>query len=133
MNVIENELVVGCDVDDTILMWDSPNTPGEGKVEIQFAGRPVYLTPHHYHIDLLRMYHERGYYIIVWSANGYKHATQAVKALGLEKLVSGKNGQVQVKLTKHMDDNPNAESVVGPRVYCADLTKDIDGDTSVSQ
>jgi hydroxymethylpyrimidine pyrophosphatase-like HAD family hydrolase len=133
MNVIENELVVGCDVDDTILMWDKPNDPGAGKLEVDFAGRKVYLTPHQYHVDLLRSYHERGYYIIIWSANGWRHAKQAAKLLGLEDLVSGKNGQVQVKLTKHMDDNPNAESIVGPRVYCADLTKEIDGNTSVSQ
>jgi len=123
MNVIENELVVGCDVDDTILMWKEPTIPGPGKLEVDFAGKKVYLTPHQYHVDLLRSYNERGYYIIIWSANGYRHAKQAAKVLGLEDLVSGKNGHVQVKLTKHMDDNPHADSILGPRVYCEDLTK----------
>lgn len=123
MNVLENELVVGVDVDNTILMWLEPTIPGPGKIEFTFAGKKIYLTPHQYHIDLLHMYNERGYYIIIWSANGWRHAAQAAKVLGLEDLVSGDNGHVQVKLTKYMDDNPNPASILGPRVYEEDLTK----------
>ncbi len=123
MNIIKRELIVGCDVDDTILMWDNPTVPGIGKLEIEFAGKTVYLTPHTYHVDLLKMYNKRGYYITVWSANGYEHAVNAVTALGLQELVSGDNGHIQTKLTKHMDDSTNAEGILGPRVYCDDLTK----------
>ena len=133
MKVIKSELVVGVDIDDTLLMWDSPNVDGPNKVTIEFANKKVYLTPHQYHIDLLHMYHQRGYYIVFWSANGYNHAEQAVKVLGLESLASEDSGHVQSKPCKHMDDNPNAESILGPRVYCADLTKEIDGNTAVSQ
>lgn len=119
MKVIKNELMVACDVDDTILMWDNPTVNGPGKLAVSFAGGVVYLTPHHYHVDLLRMYKERGYHVTVWSANGWRHAERACKVLGIEDVVD----VVQCKLMKHMDDNPNAESVIGPRVFCQDLTK----------
>jgi hydroxymethylpyrimidine pyrophosphatase-like HAD family hydrolase len=123
MKVIKYENVVACDIDDTILMWDSPTVSGPGKLGIAFAGSTVYLTPHHYHVDLLKMYNERGYYIIFWSANGWQHAERAVQALGLEYLADGTNGHIQAKLSKFIDDNPNAESILGARVYCKDLTK----------
>lgn len=125
MKVINNENIVGCDIDDTLLMWDSPTVEGPGKVKLDFAGGVVFLTPHHYHIQLLKTYKERGYYIIFWSANGSAHATRAVEALGLEYLADGKTGHVQGKLTKHMDDNPDSASILGPRVYCKDLTKPV--------
>ena len=64
MKVIEYENVVACDIDDTILMWDNPTINGSGKLPIEFAGGTVYLTPHNYHVDLLKMYNQRGYYII---------------------------------------------------------------------
>lgn len=123
MKVIKYENVVGCDIDDTILMWDNPTVPGIGKVEMEFAGKKVFLTPHTYHIDLLKMYLERGYYIIFWSGNGWQHAERAIKVLGLEELADGEHGHVQVKLTKHMDDSEDPKSILGPRVYCEDLTK----------
>lgn len=119
MKVIKNELMVACDVDDTILMWDTPHLQGPNKVEIAFADGVVYLTPHQYHIDLLRMYKERGYHITVWSANGWRHAERACIALGLTDVVD----VVQCKLMKHMDDSEDAGGILGPRVYCADLTK----------
>lgn len=121
MKVIKNENVVPCDIDDTILMWDNPTVNGPGKLPIQFAGRTVYLTPHNYHVDLLKTYKERGYYIVFWSANGWAHAQRAVKALGLQDLADGESGHIQSKPCKYMDDNP--DNILGPRVYCADLTK----------
>ena len=126
MKVIKYETVVACDIDDTILMWDNPTVNAPGKLAIPFAGETVYLTPHHYHVQLLKMYKERGCYVIFWSANGYRHAANAVKALGLEDIADGKRGHIQTKLAKHLDDNPNPASILGPRVYEADLTKTVD-------
>jgi hydroxymethylpyrimidine pyrophosphatase-like HAD family hydrolase len=125
MLVIKNENVVPFDIDDTLLMWDNPTVNGFGKLPINFAGRTVYLTPHNYHVDLLKVYHERGYYIIFWSANGYNHAVKAVLALGLEGYADGVNGHIQSKPCKHVDDTKDSASILGPRVYCEDLTKPI--------
>lgn len=119
MQVINTENNVMCDVDDTILMWDNPTIPGEGKVRALFAGEYVYLTPHTYHIQLLKMYKERGYTVFVWSANGVAHARQAVELLQIEKYVDF----VMTKPAKHMDDSDNAAGILGPRVYVNDLTK----------
>ncbi len=126
MKVIKYELVVGVDIDNTLLMWDNPTINDPGKLPIEFAGKTVFLTPHTYHIDLVKTYNERGYYIIFWSANGYKHCQRAVEALGLQEYADGERGHIQVKLTKHLDDNTNAASVLGPRVYEDDLTKPVE-------
>lgn len=123
MKVIKNENIIGVDIDGTLLLWIDPAVSGPGKLAIPFAGRTVYLTPHTYHVDLLKMYHERGCYLQFWSANGYRHAVRAIEALGLEYLADGENGHVQTKLCKHMDDNPNPASILGPRVFEEDLTK----------
>jgi hypothetical protein len=121
MRVIENELSVFCDVDDTILKWIEPTVPGIGKLEVEFAGKKVYLTPHQYHVDLLRMYKTRGYHITVWSANGPQHAAQAVRVLGLENIIDDARG----KPSKYMDDSSDAAAILGPRVFCEDLTKPV--------
>lgn len=119
MKVIESEVLVACDVDDTIASWIEPTVPGEGKIEIEFAGKKVYLTPHQYHIDLLKMYKERGYHITIWSANGWRHALRVITALKLEAYVD----VLQTKLTKYMDDSEDPGGILGARVFCPDITK----------
>lgn len=119
MQVLKNELTVYCDVDDTIACWLEPTVPGRNKIKIEFAGKTVHLTPHTYHIDLLKMYRERGYFVTVWSANGWRHAERVVKALGIEEFID----VVQTKPAKHMDDSTDAAAILGPRVFVDDLTK----------
>ncbi len=121
MKVIEHELSVFVDCDDTLVMWNNPTVAGPDKLDVRFAGKTVYLTPHQYHIDLVKMYKERGYYVTVWSANGWRHAKQVCEVLNLQDYVD----VVQVKPTKYMDDNPNPGSILGPRVYEDDLTKPV--------
>jgi len=123
MKVIKNENMVHVDIDDTILLWDNPTVNGPGKLHIQFAGGTVFLTPHHYHVALLKTYKERGYYVVFWSANGWAHAERAVTALELQDIADGEHGHIQSKPCKYLDDNPDANSIMGPRVFCADLTK----------
>lgn len=122
MQVIDNENIVAIDVDDTILIWDNPTVPGVGKIPLEFAGETVYLTPHTYHIQLIKMYKERGYFVIVWSANGRHHVKRAITALGIEKYVD----LGMTKLSKHLDDSDNAASILGPRVYTKDFTKPVE-------
>lgn len=119
MQVIDNELSIFIDIDDTILMWDSPTEPGIDKVEIEYADELLYLTPHYYHISLIKKYKQRGYTIFMWSANGFDHALKAVEALGLNDHVDF----VLSKPTKHMDDSDNPGSILGPRVYVEDFLK----------
>lgn len=119
MKVIENELIVFCDVDETLIKWDKPTIKAPDKLALPYAGETVYVTPHHYHVQLVKMYKERGYFVVVWSANGFQHAKNAVTSLQLEKYVD----LAMSKPTKHMDDNPNAASILGPRVFEEDITK----------
>lgn len=119
MKVIKYENSVFCDVDDTILCWINPTVNEPGKVAVPFAGKTVFLTPHQYHVDLLKMYKKRGYYVTVWSANGWEHAETACKVLELTDIVDVACG----KPSKHMDDNVDAANILGPRVFCDDLTK----------
>lgn len=119
MQIVKSELLVAVDCDDTLCMWTDPTIDGPDKITINFAGKEVYLVPHQYHIDLVKMYKKRGYHVTVWSANGWEHAEQVVIALGLTDSVD----VVQSKLTKHVDDSEDASGILGPRVYCPDLTK----------
>ncbi len=123
MQVINNELNAFVDCDNTLLMWDNPTVPGKGKLEIEYAGEKVYLTPHTYHVQIVRTYLERGYTVFIWSANGTKHAERVAKALKLEH---PNRLYVMTKPMKHLDDNPNPASILGPRVYEPDLTKPVE-------
>ncbi len=121
MQVINSENNVFIDVDNTIASWFEPTLPGHGKISISFAGETVYLTPHNYHIQLVKMYKARGYTTFVWSANGVAHAKQVVEKLGLPDYVDF----VLTKPCKHMDDSEDAASILGPRVFIDDLTKPV--------
>lgn len=113
---------VAVDVDDTLVMWDNPTVNGPGKVPVQFAGETVYLTPHTYHIQLIKMYKERGYNIFVWSANGKFHVERVINALGIKDYVDFG----MTKFCKHMDDSEDPGSILGPRVYTKDFTKPVE-------
>lgn len=130
MLLVESELTVASDIDDTLVMWDNPTVPGPGKVAVQFADKTVYLTPHHYHIDLVKMYKQRGYFVIAWSANGKDHVDRVIHALGLKDYVD----LGMTKLAKHMDDSLDANGILGPRVYVPDITKPVaqNADTNLS-
>jgi hypothetical protein len=117
MQTIDNEFVAGWDMDDTLVMWDNPTVDGPGKVKVPFAGGFVYLTPHNYHIQLLKLHKERGYFNIGWSANGRQHVVNVITALGVEDCID----LAMSKLTKHFDDSTGA--IIGPRIYIDDLTK----------
>jgi predicted phosphatase len=118
MQVIENESVIVCDVDNTLLMWDHTyKIPSEYKLKIidPYDNSINYLKPHTKHVELLRKYKGRGMTIVVWSAAGYKWALEAVKALELEDIVD----YVQTKPTKWIDDS-DANSVLGSHIYLKD-------------
>lgn len=114
MTFINNESPVVVDCDGTLLLWSNPLTPGPGKIELTYGGRKVFLTPHQYHIDLLKTYHSRGFLVIVWSANGSAHAKMVVERLQLEKFAD----IVMSKPAKYLDDKPADEWM--KRVFTGD-------------
>lgn len=118
MLVIDNELVVFFDVDDTLVKWSSLYwEPDDNK--LQFIdpndNSTVYLEPHKKHIELLKKYKGRGYIVIVWSAGGYQWAESVVKKLDLLSYVN----IVMSKPIKYVDDL-QAHEILGTRVFLED-------------
>ena len=109
----ESELTCGFDIDGTLLMWIDELTPGPGKIEMDYAGKKIYLTPHIEMIDLLKQHYIRGYSIYAWSMNGAQHAKAAITKLGLKKYVY----HTMCKFNKHMDDKSEPQDIIGTRVY----------------
>lgn len=113
MKVIENELTVEFDVDDTLLMWHQENTLIDKIIiEDPYSREKIRLTPHVDHVKLLMDYKFRGYHVTVWSAAGWQWAKAAVVALKLQAYVD----VVRTKPLKFVDDLPAGE-VLGQRVY----------------
>jgi hypothetical protein len=79
VHVIETDMTVFCDVDDTLVLWDSKNP------NMEIKGIPVEI--HHVHVEKLKQFAARGHFIVVWSAGGYEWAANVVKLLGLEETV----------------------------------------------
>lgn len=117
VKTIENDLIVVCDVDDTLVIWNNINwwSPGPGLVEFHdpLDSSRVYLKPHTSHINLLKKYKAQGYTIIVWSAGGYRWAESVVNTLGLQDIVDKRMS----KPLKYIDDLKGPEGILGSRVY----------------
>lgn len=115
MLVIENERIIASDVDDTLVLWsDNCYQPHDGAIRFvdPYDNSVVYLTPHQRHIDLLKKWKGRGYFIEVWSAAGVKWAETVVRTLKLQDTVD----LVSTKREKYLDDLL-AHEVLGMRVY----------------
>ena len=100
------------DIDDTLLLWDDIQKKTKDKVEMIYAGKKIYLTPHTGHIDLIKHWHEQGYCLYAWSNNGPKWAKNAIKKLKLKKYIY----HVMNKSSKFLDDL-EADKVLGSRVF----------------
>jgi hypothetical protein len=114
MKINENEVIVTCDVDGTLVR---PAT--ESDLIVTYITNPYDKKTYKYvihdeHIDLLRQYKGRGFYIRVWSAGGVKHAASVVKALGLD---DGTVDDVETKPMKHVDDKKDGMHIIGSRVF----------------
>ena len=114
--MIDNEMVVFFDVDDTLLMWENHNhwidKPGKKEIVCPYSNATSFLIPHKDHIDLLIKYKARGYVVIVWSAGGCRWAQAAVDVLHLNDYVDF----TMSKPLKYVDDLP-AKEILGERVY----------------
>lgn len=92
MIYVENEHIICCDVDDTLIMWSLGNSTDHKAIPLERTledGMVIveYVLPHNKHIQQLKTHKTRGHYIIVWSAGGSQWAKNAVKLLGIENYV----------------------------------------------
>lgn len=115
MQITETETIVCIDCDDTLCMWDNEfRQPHDGAIAFPdpYDNSINYLKVHQKHVDLIKKYKGRGFYIRVWSAAGYKWAESVVKTLGLEAYVDS----IETKPIKYIDDL-TGDYVLGTRVY----------------
>lgn len=104
MKVIETNNLVCFDVDDTLVMWDIPESREHEAITFNSFGYPCRLLPHHKHIELMKQFRARGHTVIVWSQGGYEWALAVVKKLGIEDCVD----VVMTKPKWIVDDLPPA-------------------------
>lgn len=118
-NFIDSELIVGIDIDNTLVTWDNASTPGPGKTEFDYYGTPVFLTLHNYHIAIVKSYFARGYFNRAWSANGRLWCKQVIDKVGLAEFVH----EVGSKPVKCLDDTKDSANITGPLIWEPDLLK----------
>lgn len=114
MRVNKHEVIIGCDVDGTLIRPATEHEDNTIKIVNPYDKQTHRYTIHSEHVELLRQYKGRGFYVKVWSAGGVLHAESVVKALGLD---DGTVDEVETKPMKHMDDKKDIEAVVGSRVF----------------
>lgn len=119
MNVIKSENIIFCDVDDTLVqMLDYENLELDtGSISILDPYDSLYTSrmPMHKNIRILKTWHARGAYVVVWSAFGYQWAETVVKALCLQDHVH----QIMSKPRAHIDDLPSTQWM-GERIWFPD-------------
>lgn len=114
MNINNNEVIIGCDIDGTLIRPTKAGEIAELTVVNPYDNKSYDYIIHNEHVELLRQYKGRGFFIRAWSANGVKHAHSVILALGLD---DGTIGSVETKPMKHMDDRKDLEAIVGARVF----------------
>lgn len=100
MKVIKSDNVIYFDIDNTLVMWNSPLEVRNKAVKFDNYGWNEHLVPNYKMIDSLKRNSEKGAYIVVWSQNGYKWALEVVRQLGLTSFVD----MVQSKPNLIFDD-----------------------------
>jgi len=114
MKIIENEQVIFCDVDETLVLHDQDTYTIGAKIVVTdpYCGTLRTLTVHQPHVQLLRERAKRGAHIKVMSAGGYQWAEAVVKALQLEDCVA----ECLSKPIAIIDDLP-IEAALGQTMY----------------
>lgn len=115
MLIIDKEMPVMIDVDETLIMDFHDEKETKGIFIPDVDGSMALRVPHKKHIKLLKDFKRRGYTIVIWSGNGWEWAASVVKALDLEKHVD----LVMSKPVKYVDDLQAVE-ILGPRIYLKD-------------
>ena len=109
--ITNKDMVVAFDVDDTLIM--DPLDDGNDVFFIDpYDSLQTRRSVHHRHVKLLKDHHAKGYFVIIWSANGAIWAERVAEALGLTKYAHA----ILAKPLKIIDDLPVTEWM-GPRIY----------------
>lgn len=112
MVVNKNETIVAIDCDETLVMHDIECYPQLQMVELNYYGHKKTLAIHQDHVELVKAYRKRGFFVRVHSANGWRWAKEVVERLGLTDFVD----EVETKIAKFVDDK-DAQYVFGTNVY----------------
>ena len=120
MIIVNNEQVIFCDVDDTLIMHDIEKYKDLPKVAITdpYCGTIRILPYHAAHVRLIKERSLRGAHIKVMSAGGYQWAAAVVKALNLVEHVS----ECLSKPIAIVDDLP-IEGALGHTIYLSPNSK----------
>lgn len=110
MEVVQNELIVVCDVDFTLITPDK-----KGGIILPYGSGIQHYSAIQAHVDLVKEYKKRGFHVTIWSHAGWQHALRVVEALKLERWVD----VVMTKPSKHIDDKEDVGSIIGTRVFIA--------------
>lgn len=113
---IDEQVIVTTDVDGTLVRRiEGERYDGEVITVINpYDGIAYKYAVHTEHVELIKQYAGRGFFNIVWSANGVGHAESIAKKLGL---YPGVVNLVMTKPMKHLDDKRDAEFIVGSHVF----------------
>lgn len=112
MVINKNENIVPVDVDKTLILPDYWNYPQLPVIEYNYYGIKKKAAVHTAHVELVRSYKKRGFFIRVWSNNGWKHCKEIIDQLDLVDFVD----EIEAKSHRFVDDL-EANEVLGSRVY----------------
>lgn len=112
MQIISHEFIVVTDIDGTLIRPGDDN-PHMIHITNPYLKETYSYIPHLAHINLIKQYKTRGFFIIAWSANGVNHAKSVIQALNLEKYIN----LVITKPMKAVDDKNNLNDIIGNRVF----------------
>lgn len=111
MIVTQSENLVYVDVDNTLIHRNPL-----GEMSLDYYGINWYITPCSKNIEFLMSLKSRGYYVIVHSSNGWKHALNVVNLLELNAYVD----EIKTKPQKYIDDE-NVQDWFGPKIYFEEI------------
>lgn len=105
MQVVPRDRILAVDVDGTLIDYLPPDAPKWDHV-VMYGHKLFKVKRREFNISLVIHHKEiRGYFILVWSANGNAWAENIVKTLGLENYVD----LVLTKPLEYVDDKPVTE------------------------
>lgn len=84
--IFKENHVVCFDVDDTLVIWNIKNP--ENTIPFNNYGTLQPLEPHIEHINQLKYFSRRNWFVIVWSQGGFEWADEVVNTLGLKPYVN---------------------------------------------
>lgn len=116
MTVIKSEQLICVDVDDSLLLWNSPARLSASKDAVDFSnpytGMRHRVAVHMPHVLVVRQRLQRGATIVLWSASGWQWAEAAAIACN----INGENLIIASKPSFYIDDK-SAENWMGKPMY----------------